>query len=302
MSFDNCFETAGLRKGDFSLTLCLPNEKSGYYRGTRFDRAGIFRDLRCRGHVYVDEWFDTYDPFKHDCVCGPVEEFTQIGYDEAEPGGCFLKIGVGMLRKPAEDHYDRFNLYEIVDPGEWKVASSENEIVFEHRLRYGSYGYYYVKRITLTGPDSFMISHSLSNEGSTLLSGSVYDHNFFTLDDMRVGSLTRIRFPFKPEGDWRTQYDYVFLSDDGIRFGRNLKKGESVFMGNLHGQKEGDGYSFELVNGLTGAGVDVICASAFSFMVFWANCRAACLEPYIPFRVRKGETSEWDITYKLILT
>ncbi|MCI1640100.1 MAG: hypothetical protein LKI42_02350 [Bacteroidales bacterium] len=302
MSFDNRFETVGLRKGDFSLTLCLPNENAGYYRGTRFDRAGIFRDIQCKGHVYVDEWFDTYDPFRHDCVCGPVEEFTQIGYDDVPAGNCFLKIGVGMLRKPVEDHYDRFNLYEIADPGEWRVTSSENEIVFVHRLRYGNYGYDYVKKITLTGTDSFRISHSLSNEGSALLSGSVYDHNFFTLDDMRVGPLTGIRFPFKPKGDWRTHYDCVSLSDDGIRFGRNLKKGESVFMGNLHGQKEGDGYSFELSNGITGAGVDVGCPSPFKFMVFWANCRAACLEPYIPFRVCKGETSEWDITYKLILT
>ncbi len=67
-------------------------------------------------------------------ITGPVEEFTALGYDEAKAGGTFLKIGVGVLRKPDDAPYSGYRLYEIVDGGKWSIKKSEDAIEFTQEL------------------------------------------------------------------------------------------------------------------------------------------------------------------------
>ena len=63
-----------VRKGNLELTLCQPSFEDGYYRGTRFDHSGIFRRI-VKGEFFIaQEWFDGYDPYRHDTVCGASEE------------------------------------------------------------------------------------------------------------------------------------------------------------------------------------------------------------------------------------
>ena len=118
---------------------------------------------------------------------------------------------------------------------------------------------------------------------------------------MATGPDTSIHFPFRPEGTWREAYDSVTLTPDGVAFSRPLTPGESVFMGDLHGQApETQKYGFSLRNRRTGAGIRASGSGQLSHMVFWACPTAACLEPYIPFRVFPGETGVWHIDYELL--
>ena len=51
---------------------------------------------------------------------------TAPGYAEAAAGGTFVRIGVGVLRKPAgETSLQRFGRYEIVDPGTWTTEAGQ---------------------------------------------------------------------------------------------------------------------------------------------------------------------------------
>ena len=68
-----------LKNAGIQMELCIPDRELGYYRGTRFDWSGIFHSVQADGANYVEEWFDDYDPLRHDCVCGPVDEFAQTG-------------------------------------------------------------------------------------------------------------------------------------------------------------------------------------------------------------------------------
>ena len=67
-------------------------------------------------------------------MTGPVDEFTPLGWDEAKPGGTFVKIGVGVLRKPSGAKYDNFHLYDIVDPGTWAVKKNSESIEFAQEV------------------------------------------------------------------------------------------------------------------------------------------------------------------------
>ena len=86
-------------------TLFLPDAETGYYRGARFDWAGQISELKYRGHSFFGQWFEKYDPYLHDAIMGPVEAFDPIGYETAEPGGTYVKIGIGALEKPDDKNY-----------------------------------------------------------------------------------------------------------------------------------------------------------------------------------------------------
>ena len=285
------------------ITLHAPDGEKGYYRGTRFDWAGVFASIEYNGCNYAEEWFEGYYPVRHDAVCGPAEEFSPIGLAEVAPGEPFLKIGVGMLEK-MEGEYDRFKLHKIVNPGERTIEVTEDSITQGHVLESEEdFAYEYFKTVRLTGPDSFRIIHRLANTGSRPLKGDVYNHNFFALGLLQTGPDGVLDFSLKPEGDWRAEYSEVGFTETGIRFTRTLNKGESVFTGNLHEAGKGltgSPNAFMLRDVKTGRGVCASCAVPMTKAVFWAYHLIACIEPYIDFNVAPGETFAFSIDYTLI--
>lgn len=295
--------TFSIFNNTLKLTLHAPDGVKGYYRGTRFDWAGVFESVEYRGCNYAEPWFENYSPVMHDAVCGPAEEFSPIGLDEAvEAGAPFLKIGVGVLER-MEGEYDRFKLHNILDSGRRTLCVTENSVVFGHFIDSDTaYGYEYIKEISLTGPNAFRISHRLKNTGRKPLAGNVYNHNFFTLGLMATGESRQLDFPFTPEGDWRAEYTEVGFKENGIRFTRTLQKGESVFTGNLHAAGcglNGSPYGLKLRELQTGRAVAAKCAEPMVKAVFWSNHRIACIEPYIDYAVAPGETFDFAIDYTL---
>ena len=271
--------------------ICLSSEKlqialheplDGFYRGTRFDRAGIFDSLLFDGIEMAGDWYPHYDPYMHDAVKGPAEEFSLVGY---------IKPGVGLLRVDSAS-YDRFRLYQVIDPGEWTVQNNQTQVVFRHVIR-GVYDY--EKIISLVGEDGFEIRHTLSSEVN--LEGEVYNHNFFTMGNLSVGPTREICFPFCPEGNWRADYDSVGFTPSGIRFSRNLKEGETVYTGNIH-EANSDGMPYEMTLRESPLSVSIKGNVPVTRTVLWSSHRVACLEPYNNFKSGPGEPFSWTITYR----
>ncbi len=172
------------RHGEVKATLYLPDAKSGYYRGTRFDWSGMVGSLEYAGHSYYGKWFDRVDPKIYDfsfvdpeivtnpcnSVTGVPEEFVSnsvaLGWNEAKVGGTFIKIGVGVLRKPDERPYSNFRLYEIVDGGKWTVLRTSSSVEFIQELSdpTSGYGYAYRKRVSLTSRQASNGSRTRSSQ------------------------------------------------------------------------------------------------------------------------------------------
>ena len=128
-----------LQRGPMSAVVFLPDAAQGYYRGARFDWAGIVGCVSLRGHTFFGEWFKEYAPTTNDAVTGPAEEFrhptSELGYEEAGPNGLFLKIGVGVLRRTGQAPY-RFGAdYPIVDHGTWTTSSKNHAVAFQQVVR-----------------------------------------------------------------------------------------------------------------------------------------------------------------------
>lgn len=108
--------------------LLLPDAQRGSYRGTRFDWSGIISSLQFAGHDYFGQWYEKHDPKIHDAITGPVEEFLTdeggLGYAEAAPGGAFVRIGIGTVRKPDEKAYRRVKVFSLSWKGSARIPKT----------------------------------------------------------------------------------------------------------------------------------------------------------------------------------
>ena len=292
--------TATIANGPLRASIYLPDPATGYYRGTRFDWSGAVSSLTFKGHEYFGQWFEQYDPTLHDAIQGPVEEFltgdSALGYADAKPGGTFVRIGVGVLRKPAEASFQRFGRYEMVDPGTWQTRTGKDRIEFVHTLKDATgYAYTYRKTLRLSG-DSLIIDHELKNTGTRPIVTTVYNHNFFTLDGKPTGPDNVVRFPFAVKAS-RPLDGMLEVRGRELAIARPFQPKENIFT-----ELEGFGpavsdHGFEMENRATGAGVRLAADRPLAKLVFWSAYRTVCPEPYIDASVEPGHTTSWRLTY-----
>jgi hypothetical protein len=282
--------------------ILLPDAERGSYRGTRFDWSGIISSLRYNGHEYFGQWYEKHDPKIHDAITGPVEEFLTndagLGYAEASAGGTFIRIGVGVVRKPDEKAYRRFETYDIVDPGKRAVHSGRNWIEFVHELTSNDgYGYTYRKTLRLTeGKPQLVIEHSLTNTGRKTIETAQYNHNFFVIDHEVVGPDMAVRFPFEPKPTAELKNGGMVRGHE-ITYARELQKGESVFSQVEGFENNAKDYDFRIENRKSGAGVRISGDTPLSKVVFWSIRSVACPEPYVQLQIKAGSEAKWNITY-----
>jgi hypothetical protein len=193
-----------ISNGEITATIFLPDAARGFYTTTRFDWSGAIGSLKYKGHEYYGRWFsritDIYDfgyegPAKDvisadfTAMLGPAEEFGAIGYNDAPPGGLFVKPGIGLLRRD-DGTYNHSRPYTIVNGGLWHVTTARDRVTFTHTLQELSigFGYVYTKVIRLTpGRPQMVISHVMHNTGSKPIATNVYNHNFTTIGMETIG-------------------------------------------------------------------------------------------------------------------
>lgn len=282
--------------------LMLPDALRGSYRATRFDWSGIVSSLQFAGHEYFGQWYEHHDPKINDAITGPVEEFlthdSGLGYDEAKPGGTFLRIGVGVLRKPDEKVFRRFETYDIVDPGKWTIRKRGDRIEFIQRLTSDNgYAYIYRKRLRLTkGKPQLVIEHSLKNTGRRAIETEQYNHNFFMIDREVVGPDISFRFTFVPKPD-RELKNGAEIRGQEITYAHELQNGQGVFTALEGFGQDAKDYDIRIENRMSGAGVRITGDRPLAKMLFWSIRTVAAAEPYVQLRIEPGSEFHWKISY-----
>jgi hypothetical protein len=309
---------AEISNGTLVVKFYLPNAKTGFYRGTRFDWSGVIYSLQYQGHNYYGPWFTKTAPKVHDfiydgpeivagpcsAITGPVDEFSTgekaLGYDQAPAGGTFLKIGVGVLRKPNQSEYDKYVLYDIVDSGKWTVHQKPDSIEFIQEVSdpLSGYGYLYTKTVTLApGKPEMTIRHQLKNIGKRPIESNVYDHNFLVLDNQPTGPDFQIKLPF----DFKTEapLDPKFAEKQGHVFAyRKLLQGHdtvaATFLG--YGGTPAD-YNISIDNRKVGMGMKVSGDRPLASLSLWSIRSVLAMEPYIDMSIAPGQEFVWTYTY-----
>ncbi len=298
------FPSAGISSPHITAKLYLPDAQRGYYRGTRFDWSGVTYSLRTKNHEYFGQWFPKYDPKLHDAIMGPVEEFRSgnvaLGYDEAKPGGTFIRIGIGVLRKPDEPKFEGFKYYEIADPGKWKVKKGKDWISFTHDLKDGGgYAYRYTKTMRLA-PDKpvLTIEHTLRNKGTKRIQTSQYNHNFFVIDGQPTGPETRVKVPFELRPVRAFADSTAEARGNEIVYTKELGENDRVF-GEFAGfGKTASDYDIRMENRKARAGVHITGDVPLARLVYWSIRTVFSAEPYVDFDIAPGAESKWTYRYE----
>jgi hypothetical protein len=296
------FPQTKITNGLIQATLYLPDSTQGYYRATRFDWSGVVPELTFGNHHYSGQWFEKYDPRIHDAIMGPVESFSPLGFNDVTEGEGFTEIGVGILQKEADERYDAFHYYSIMDYGQWTVSQEANRITFSQEVAGGPYPYHYDKSVELVPHKPWMrLRHTLRNKGLKAMDVTVYDHNMWMLDHQITGPGCVLRFPFpvtaEPSGHGRFN-DFVAVRGNEVSFKKLLGRQDRV-RAELSGfsEKVSD-YDIRMENSNTGAGIRITSDRPLSQLVFWACSTTFCPEPYIHLKVAPGQEVEWTLTYQ----
>lgn len=305
-----------ISNGAITATIYLPDAANGFYRGTRFDHAGVIGKLEYRGHTFYAPWFTKTDATVrdftndgvdvvagvHTAMTGPAEEFSVLGYDEAAPGGAFVKIGVGALRKPADGSpYSPYKFYDYADPGTRTVASRADAVDFTHELAdAGSgYGYLYTKSVHLKpGTPELVITHRLVNRGKKAIVGTVYDHNFLVLDKQTPGPDFVIKMPFDVKTAQPLDPAVATISGREFHYAAPVPdKGRVAAQFQGFGTTASD-YRFSIENRKAGAGVEMIGDRPVNRLALWSIRTVLALEPFLALNIEPGAEYTWEYTYR----
>jgi len=295
-----------ISNGIVKARIYLPDAERGYYRGSRFDWSGVVASLTFQGHEFFGQWFPKYDPLLHDAIMGPVDEFRgdpgEIGFAEAKPNGLFVKIGVGILRKPDDAPYSFARGYTLVNPGHRIIRVAADHVDFVHELDNGEgLAYQYDKTLLLPrGKPQLILEHALKNTGKQVIDIDVYNHDFYMLDHLPAGPDVSVKLPITP-----LPTDKVTapgrIDGNEIRYDRELGPNESAFGTLLGFGDKASNNDVRVENRKAGIGVHETGDRPVAKLLFWSIKTTVCPEVYVHVHVEPGKTFKWRTAYEFYL-
>ena len=314
------FPKAEISNGEVRALVYLPDASRGFYHATRFDWAGVIGSLVYRSHEYYGQWFQRVDPNVRDftyegaeivaspctAMTGPAEEFvgpgnTTLGYNEAKPGGTFIKIGVGVLRRPDDSAYDRYRTYEISDPGKWTVHPHADSVEITQDLNDAAsgYGYSYTKVVRLAkGEPVLVLEHRLKNTGRRPIQTSVYDHNFLYLDKQPPGPDYTITVPFGIQSNRPPDAGFAEIRGNQILYRKVLADQDRVATPVGGFGASAKDYDIRIENAKVGAGMRITADRPLLSESLWSIRAVLAMEPYLKIDVAPGAEFTWAISYR----
>lgn len=293
-----------LSNGDVDALVFLPDAHDGYYRSSRFDWSGVVGCAEYKGHIFWGEWFSHYDPLLNDSITGPVEEFRSsdggLGYAAAGPGGLFVKIGVGVLRRETDAAYEFAHLYPLVDGGHWTVKTSARSVVFNQRLQSATgVAYRYTKVLTLDRSGSVItLSHRLKNLGTKPIVTDVYDHDFFMFDGEPTGPNLQVSFPFKPQPDTPLE-PAAAVEGDKIVYKQELVPHQTAAAYLTGYSASPADYAIRVEDTGRKVGIEQTADSPIAKLYLWSIRSTISPEAYVHLDIAPGKTGKWTIHYRL---
>lgn len=306
---------AEISNGKIRAKLYLPDTSSGFYKGTRFDWSGVIYSLEAEGHSYYAPWFTKRSSTVRDFIyegddiiagpcsstAGPADEFRPVGFEAAKPGGTFIKIGVGELRKPDAAEYSGYRLYQVANNGSWHVRKRADSIEFTQTLNSAGtgYGYVYRKAVRLVeGKSEMVLFHSLKNTGKEPIETTVYNHNFLVLDGKGPGAGTTIQVPFAIRSAKPPKSDLAEIAGNRLTYKKTLS-GTDVVSCPIEGfSTNAADHEIRIENAALKAGMSLRGDRPLQSINLWSIRSNVSMEPFIAISVAPGKEFTWTTTYR----
>jgi hypothetical protein len=267
------------------------------YDFSRFDWMGKIRQVRFKGMLLTTS--ELLEETSESGV-GLYNEFgieQAIGFDEAQEGAYFHKIGVGQLKKEGS-FYQFYHPYKM-EPAVFTNQIEENRLSLrsESRLLNG-YAYILQKEISIN-EDSLTIQYTLVNKGEKPIQTSEYVHNFLAIDHARIGEDYILKLPKAIDaasiGQIVNPNDTVSFHAKEVRFNGAVK--EVFFFSHLLGDKEVPA-AWELIHQKKKVSIKETGDFTTQKINLWGNGHVISPELFIDINVLPGKEQVWSRKYE----
>lgn len=267
------------------------------YQNSRFDWTGKITDVKYRGKpVTITELPDGAN--EHELGKGLYNEFsmdTALGFEEAELGGWFHKIGVGLLKKEGAEYH--FHQPYQVKPAQFVVSKHDDRIVIECISdNVNGYAYHLRKEISLK-EDQLVLSYSLKNTGDSSFETEEYAHNFLAFDQAELSPDYELETSFQiskelcestcPEG-------LINFSPNSVHFLRATEK--QFLIRRLNGDETVPA-QWKLSHKTKNIGMSETASFQTSKMNMWGWKHVISPELFYKITLQPGETKQWSRSY-----
>lgn len=311
-----------IRNARLSVEIAAPGM---IYRGTRFDWSGFITQVTLDDqHTFCMP--ESLEPGKGTGGIGLCNEFGNelaVGYDEAQPGEAFPKLGIGLLKRPDDKPYNFFRPHEIVALFPIQVEASEEQARFVvEPIECRGYAARLEKTIRLE-ENTLTIHYKLENTGSKPILTHEYCHNFLGIDQQPIGPDYRLTFPQAVQREplpdqflrlappwlrWLPRpilkaliQRYVGGSSQAMALqGREITWKETpkgFFFSRLQGYARRDEPQWTLTHAPSGVSVSEIDDFTPTRLVVWGEAHVVSAEVYTDITIAPGEVQRWTRRY-----
>lgn len=290
--------------GVVSVRSYLPGETNSCYRSVRFVRCSMTDEVAVGQNRFYGRLFPgAHKPDGNAYARGLAEEFdiaSPPGFAEAEPGGAFLKIGVGALVKPDDKPYDFNRTYPLADAGVWRTETlGTTGVVYRHAAKTpdGMFGAEYTHTLVLgENFGTLTLRRSLKNTGTKTLRTQHYAHHFMSVDNAPVAESYSVRYDFAPVATTAVPPE-MQIDGNRVRFTKPPRGWIRLGVGGFENAPN----RVTLWQREHCAGIEVRTDRPIADACIFATPTAVCPELFVDLEIASGETEAWqtDITFLL---
>ena len=317
---------APIRLSSDRLTVEIARPGTVYQR-TRFDWTAFITQVTLDGeHTFCVP--EDPDPTQGTGGIGLCNEFgieAAIGYDDAQPGECFPKLGIGLLERIDPEPYSFMRPYPIVERFPIEIETAQNSARFvAEPVECRGYAARLTKSVTVEGT-ALQIAYRLENVGQKPIQTNEYCHNFTGIDGHLLGPDYTLRLPYtvrfeKPAPDmlrralpraWAKILPDALLAPAARFLVRRMAqilvvRGSEIslretpqrpFYRRLLGYSRTDRPQWELVHTPSGVGMREIDDFHPCRVALWGTRHVISAEIFCPVEVQPGETQAWTRRY-----
>ena len=272
----------------------LPQEN---YQLSRFDWTGKIVDVRYKGTSLAGH--ELPEGINPNYGQGFYNEFgitMPVGFEEAQPGDWFHKIGVGLLKKDNAD-YDFLKCYET-KPARFEVQADADQVtLFCRSDSWNGYSYILEKVIKLIS-NSFVISYHLQNTGEKTILTNEYCHNFISINKRPMGADYTLHFPFdiRPERFDENVNKENLVNINTQSFSFNGTPREPFFFSNISGNNEVSS-KWTLENTSSQIGISETGSFKTSSINLWGWGHVISPELFVKIDLASGQSTSWQRTF-----
>lgn len=223
---------------------------------------------------------------------------TALGFEAAEIGGWFHKIGIGLLKK-TDAEYGFSKNYELKPAAFNSVAEPNKLIISCQSAIINGYGYLLRKTIELA-ESSFSIHYYLENTGDQAIITDEYVHNFIAIKQALISSEYQLTFPFPLQPtlfeETVNPEKKVIIGQKTIQF--NDTPTTPFFFSNLSGGEQVEA-AWELVHLQHKIGIREKGNFQTNKINLWGWKQVISPELFFKIHIPAGESTEWTRHYEV---